>query len=468
MRWFQGRLLTTAQIRQAKEQARHARRAQEQWSPQVAKWQRALSGVNSLVAPAALEEIRTLDEVEAIPALEVVTLDSDTSNAERDEHCRKISEAFVIALARMQDHAATESLVRHAVLSPFADVRTSASDQLRYRPPHDYVPLLLGGLVAPIESWFHVTTDRSGGVHYRHTLYREGSEAKWSLNLTRSANQHDLQGRSFVRGRDGVVRDLGRHRQSAASVAATMTSVAARSVRQFGTEAALIEQHVGQANEIAALGNQRITAVLANTTGQDLGNDPKAWADWWQNYNEYYSDGETPTYDQNYVDNRHFYYRVPELIEQRMSCFAKGTPVWTKTGLAPIETLGLGDLVLSQNLDTGELAYKPVIGRTVRPPSPILRLEFKGDELLTTRGHPFWVAGVGWRMAKELDDDHILHGVRDSPRVAAIKSAGEAEAYNLVVADVSTYFVGRHGILVHDNTPRKPSQGAVPGLVVVK
>ena len=130
----------------------------------------------------------------------------------------------------MPEHAATESLVRHAVLAPSALVRSAAADQLRYRPPHDYVPLLLSGLEAPIESWFHVTTDSGGNVHYRHSLYREGTEAKWSLNLRRSANQHDMQGRSFVRGRDGVVRDLGRHRESLAFVAVKTTTVAGRGV----------------------------------------------------------------------------------------------------------------------------------------------------------------------------------------------------------------------------------------------
>ena len=37
-------------------------------------------------------------------------------------------------------------------------------------------------------------------------------------------------------------------------------------------------------------------------------------------------------------------------------------------------------------------------------------------------------------------------------------------AYNLIVADFNSYFVGEHGILVHDNTPRRPTAAAVPGL----
>ena len=38
-------------------------------------------------------------------------------------------------------------------------------------------------------------------------------------------------------------------------------------------------------------------------------------------------------------------------------------------------------------------------------------------------------------------------------------------AFNLIVADFSTYFVGKQGILVHDNTPRKPTSALLPGFV---
>jgi hypothetical protein len=48
--------------------------------------------------------------------------------------------------------------------------------------------------------------------------------------------------------------------------------------------------------------------------------------------------------------------------------------------------------------------------------------------------------------------------------IGAAESDGEAEAYNLVVADVDTYFVGDHGFLVHDNTPRRPTQAVLPGI----
>ena len=92
------------------------------------------------------------------------------------------------------------------------------------------------------------------------------------------------------------------------------------------------------------------------------------------------------------------------------------------------------------------------------------KLSVKGDEVRTTLGHPLWLAGIGWRMAKELETGAILHGVGGPVLVEQIESHGEAEAYNLVVADFNTYFVGECGALAHDNTPRAPTTAIMPGL----
>jgi hypothetical protein len=67
-------------------------------------------------------------------------------------------------------------------------------------------------------------------------------------------------------------------------------------------------------------------------------------------------------------------------------------------------------------------------------------------------------------MTKELGDDAILHGLQHPVHVSSIQPTTDGEAYNLVVAETSTYFVGNEGILVHDITPRGPSPYIVPGL----
>jgi hypothetical protein len=45
----------------------------------------------------------------------------------------------------------------------------------------------------------------------------------------------------------------------------------------------------------------------------------------------------------------------------------------------------------------------------------------------------------------------------------AIESGSEAQTYNLVVADFSTYVVGNGKLLSHDVTDRRPTRMIVPG-----
>ena len=49
-------------------------------------------------------------------------------------------------------------------------------------------------------------------------------------------------------------------------------------------------------------------------------------------------------------------------------------------------------------------------------------------------------------------------------RIDKIEQAREEKAYNLVVDDFNTYFVGQQALLVHDNEFRKPTRAIVPGL----
>ena len=51
-----------------------------------------------------------------------------------------------------------------------------------------------------------------------------------------------------------------------------------------------------------------------------------------------------------------------------------GTKVWTNTGTVAIEKVQAGDFVLSQNVETGELGYKPVSATTVGTPLPLVEI----------------------------------------------------------------------------------------------
>ncbi len=56
-----------------------------------------------------------------------------------------------------------------------------------------------------------------------------------------------------------------------------------------------------------------------------------------------------------------------------------------------IENVKVGELVLTQNTESGELAYKPVLNTTIRPSGPLVEIRI-GDRLVRcAKGHPFWV-----------------------------------------------------------------------------
>jgi hypothetical protein len=130
-----------------------------------------------------------------------------------------------------------------------------------------------------------------------------------------------------------------------------------------------------------------------------------------------------------------------------------------------IEQVQIGDRVLAQDVDTGELAYKVVLQTTERPPSELLEIKFVDSAVTTTKGHPFWVNGMGWRMAKQLQVGDQVHSLAGGQNVERIEPAPAAKAYNLVVADFNNYFVGSSEVLVHDNTYRKPTLALTPGLL---
>ncbi len=148
------------------------------------------------------------------------------------------------------------------------------------------------------------------------------------------------------------------------------------------------------------------------------------------------------------------------------SCFAPGTIVWKNSGPTPIEHIRVGDMVLAQHPETGELTYKPVLKTTVRPKGQLLKINIGGEEVQTSGGHLFWVSGEGWVKSRNLQAGMVLHGASGIARVQSVEKGDVAETYNLVVADFNTYFVGPDKVLSHDNTVRQATRAIVPGLAM--
>ena len=123
----------------------------------------------------------------------------------------------------------------------------------------------------------------------------------------------------------------------------------------------------------------------------------------------------------------------------------------------PIETIRVGDLVLSKNEVTGEVAPKPVTDLIRPEPKPLYQLQAfdAGGEAETfhaTDDHPWKVEGKGWAETLDLKPgDRIDTGSGADMVVTSLTLTERVEpTYNLTVADWHTFMVGEDQVVVHN------------------
>ncbi len=147
-------------------------------------------------------------------------------------------------------------------------------------------------------------------------------------------------------------------------------------------------------------------------------------------------------------------------------CFIAGTPVKTSDGYRNIEELQVGDLVVSQNMETGPLELNPVTQTHIRPIESIETFfeltvgdSNQSETLYVTGEHPFWDEEQQlWVRVDELMIGAQLVGYGDVPMEVLDKkqSADVQQTYNITVAGNHNYFAGRLETLVHNCGPSGP------------
>jgi hypothetical protein len=235
---------------------------------------------------------------------------------------------------------------------------------------------------------------------------------------------------------------------------------AAASQKQLDDDVATIEQW----NEQIGLRNDRLVQVLADATGQRLPAAPKPWRDWFVDQLGYRTDLMTDDSKPTVIEEVPLAY-TPQaapiqqsvaisasLYFRRLSCFGAGTLVRTITGARPIEGLNVGDLVLSQDIKTGKLGYRPITVVHHNPPSPTYVITAGDDPIVSSHFHRFWVAGRGWVMARDLKVGDPIRTLGGVEKVEKIETGEVQPVFNLDVADDADFFVGDAAALVHDNT----------------
>ena len=463
LQWHEGRLLTRSQIEQAKVRAGDQLRAMHHWRPQFVKWRRAIEHGSPKELDEAIAKLKDLKDPEAIPALETVFAADGTS-----PKSTQLNLLLVETISRVPHPDATQLLLRKAIVADSEEVRTAAADALKKRPMHTYVPSLIAAMPGSLKTLFHVRVMPNGIVVHEHEILLEGRDSDLSITW------------------ESVVHPDG------AFLASFITPAALnRELRS----AALIEAQARASQQPRDLLRERIQAVLQHTTGFDRLDDPALWQKQYDDYYGWGTSAKVKPVDRQYAQNYEYYYvqqtqssgnpstpKTPtstaapaypapppgrhwDLPGGHSFCFPAGTPVLSITGPMPIEKIKPGDRVLSQDAETGELAYQVVQERTLRRPTRLIQIGMGSETLKATPGHPFWVVGEGWRVTKHLEVGARLHTLNGSEVIDSLDELPPAEIYNLVVSGFGTYFVGERAVLVHDDSPMPPSMVRVPGLI---
>ncbi|HVJ80890.1 MAG TPA: polymorphic toxin-type HINT domain-containing protein [Planctomycetia bacterium] len=396
------------------------------------EWTKQLAGL-----PVPPKRIPSIADPRAIP-----TFEREVS-ARSDGGARLVVEQ----LRGMTHQAATSSLARHAVFGPGEGSRSAAAAALLERPADAFVPFMLDWLsplvvdsgpgINGAPTWFWRDYDRTSFAEARIR----------SIRTSASLGGVQGSGRSLVAA--GAASDD--RRVPAESTWTTLAEIHKRAVGDK-IEAAL------SATEARAL---RTRGVLSTVARKDLGDDPAVWRKWWTEAGGAFFDADAPAAPLPAVDESTSVDAVAIIQSSNVGqpgtmlgeCFRFDTPVWTERGLRPIHKIELGDRVLSRDVRSGELAFKPVIYRTLLPRSAMQALSVGEEVVHATGSHAFWADGRGWVKARDLKPGATLRTYDGKTRVVPGKEGPSERAFNLEVAEFGTFFVGKAGVLVHDLSP---------------
>jgi hypothetical protein len=441
VQWYEGRLLTAAQIEQGKKAAVELRRANKAWQARANKWRAAIDHGPAGQRETALAELKKVSDVSALPALEAAF-----GIGRQTQKALELNHLLMQTVGRIPGAESTRVLLRRALTADSEEVRAAAADELKKRPMHAYVPQLIAALPGSLSTRFQISILPNGAVVHEHQVLIEGREANISLRLEVAANS-----------------DI-------ADPLALMFNVQAATARDL-RNAARIESQARATQARLDDWRDRVQFVLERTTGFAKVSDPGLWEKQYNDYNGWRTTQTAkPTYYQNQSEQSGYAVAPTTTVLTSApppphSCFAAGTPVLTQLGMVAIEKIKPGDLVLAQDSETGELAYKPVQATTLLPATPLLKITTGTDSVVTTPGHPYWVYGEGWQTAKHLAIGSRLHSLNGGVAIDRIEEVRPAEVYNLVVDGFHNYFAGPARLSAHDNSPLIESAVGVPGLV---
>jgi hypothetical protein len=450
--WIDDAWYTESEIKAAGQATQERLKEIKEWNGQIVKILNGLRSRDSSEKQEWLRKLNKIDDPGAIASLEMAALQTDDD----------LAKLLIDSISKNRSKSACMSLTRIALADPTSARGQHAIAQLKQYDQTFMVPELLSLLSTPIETRMRYGFNQRGELMLDRIMFRETKDRREMVQLQRLVRTNEAGGNvvASVRRAGGTTsRARGTTRGDIQTFA---DEQAANSLA--GDDQVRIEKEVAAANEQQEKQSRKVSLVLAELTDQPATNKADDWWKWWQAKN-YRPAKPKPLALKQYqqVDQPTLRLTSYEASPRLSDCLVAGTLVQTASGLRPIETLKGGDLVVSQDVESGKLDLKPIIQVVPREPGPIVVIKTDDDEIRSTQGHRWWVPGKGWVMAAELESGMTLHTATGTVRVNEVREETEQATINLVVDEYHTYFVGKERLLSFDNIEPRPTLRRVPG-----
>jgi hypothetical protein len=481
-RKIDGRWVDERDISQVRAVAHKASTSAPNWIARLQKLRDRLADDNSAKRKKALTQLLAIRDPAAADAIDVV-------------FCRESSDLALQGIEVLKNIRAAEAasvLAWHAVFSPWPDVRRAATTALQSEEKHDFVPLLLalaesaiapqpqdsgtpfdaGTAAAPPQFRTVFRLDHVASIFCWNTVQQLKEHPYWwtipNMNYNPATPVPVTKG-TTASGKQGPTTFVAQQHEYFSTwngrvqnrITQTTVKVDQQKLTPVGQIAIPAKTPTVPAPmpTVVSPGDPDSTApilALAEATGEKGPRSVSEWWDWWYDYNEVYHPSANGANAKGAPDKAG--------QPQRGDCLASGTLVMTEMGLTPVEKVAVGDRVFCCDAETGCLAMKPILRKTVRPDGRLIMIRAGGKEFQASGGQVFWVAGQGWIKARDLRAGMQLHTIHGTAPVESTAPGELQTSVGLVAADYHTFFIGKGMVLTHDNTIRPPTDRIVPGL----
>ncbi|MBX2870995.1 MAG: HINT domain-containing protein [Saprospiraceae bacterium] len=136
------------------------------------------------------------------------------------------------------------------------------------------------------------------------------------------------------------------------------------------------------------------------------------------------------------------------------ACFIAGTLVHTKNGLVPIEDIEVQDQVWAYHTETNQPMLSKVLHRFKKTWHRFRQIITSRDTILATNKHPFYIPAL----QRYVPADSLRKGMQVLSLAGTLLTVQAATTvdtvatvYNFEVADQHNYYVGKDGVLVHND-----------------